>query len=84
MVILSSLSICCENINRSILLLLTQFIFDLLFFLNSFSLTVFIKIFLIEKSIPSTNLNHKEGNQEEATIDQSTKISDSWRKIFRM
>ena len=38
-------------------------------FLSSFSLTVFIKFFLIQKSKSSTNLNHKEGKQEGATID---------------
>ena len=38
-------------------------------FLSSFSLTVFIKIFLKQKSKSSTNLNHKEWKQEEATID---------------
>ena len=38
-------------------------------FFSSFGLTVFIKIFLIQKSKSSTNLNHKEGKQEKATID---------------
>ena len=37
--------------------------------LSSFCLTVFIKIFLIQKSKSSTNLNHKESKQEEATTD---------------
>ena len=37
--------------------------------LSSFSLTVFIKFFLIQKSKSSTNLNCKKGKQEEATID---------------
>ena len=36
-------------------------------FLSNFSLTVVIKFFLIQKS--KSNLNHKEGKQEEATID---------------
>ena len=49
-------------------------------FWSSFSHTVFIKFFLIQKSKSSTNLNHKEGKQEEATIDKSTSISDSWGK----
>ena len=38
-------------------------------FLSSFSLTVFIKLFLIQKSRSSTNLNPKKEKQEEATID---------------
>ena len=45
-------------------------------FLSSFSLTVFINFFLIQKSKSSTNLNPKEEKQEEATIDYSTTISD--------
>ena len=49
-------------------------------FLSSSSLTVFIKFFLIKKSKSSTNLNHKELKQKEATIDQGTTISDSWGK----
>ena len=36
-------------------------------FLSSSSLTVFIKFFVIQKKF-STNLNHKEGKQDEATI----------------
>ena len=48
------------------------------------SLTVFIKIFLIQKSKSSTNLNYKEGKEDETTIDSSRKISDSWGKIYRM
>ena len=39
-----------------------------------------MKIFFIQKSKSSTNLNHKEGKQEEATIDKSTAISDSCEK----
>ena len=50
-------------------------------FLSSFSLTVFIKFFLIQNSKSSANLNHKELKQEGATIDQSTTISDSWGMI---
>ena len=38
-------------------------------FFSSFSLTVFIELFLIQKSKSSTNSNHKEGKQKEATID---------------
>ena len=38
-------------------------------FLISFSLTVFIKVFLIQKLKSSTNLNLKEEKEEEATID---------------
>ena len=53
-------------------------------FLSSFSLTVFIKFFLTQKLKSSTNLNHKDGKQEEATIDESTTISDSWGKIYRL
>ena len=49
-------------------------------FLSSFSLTVFIKFFLIQKSKSRANLNHKEGKQEETTIDQSTNSSGSWGK----
>ena len=65
-----SVSICCESINKSVSLFDTQFILDfVLLFLSSFSLTVFIKFFLIQKSKSSTNLNHKEGKQEETTID---------------
>ena len=45
---------------------------------------MFVKIFLIQKSKSSTNLNHKEGKQEETTIDQSNKISDSLKKISRV
>ena len=37
-------------------------------FLSSFSLSVFIKFFLIQKSKSGTNLNHNEGKQEEALI----------------
>ena len=32
---------------------------------------MFIKFFLIQKSKSSTNLNHKEGKQEEATIGEN-------------
>ena len=39
-----------------------------------------MKIFFIQKSKSSTNLNHKEEKQEEATIDKSTAISDSCEK----
>ena len=39
-----------------------------------------MKTFIIQKSKSATNLNHEEGKQEETTIDQSTKISDSWGK----
>ena len=39
-------------------------------FLSSFNLTVLIRIFLKQKSKSSTNLNHKEGKQEETTIDE--------------
>ena len=38
-------------------------------FLSFFSLTAFIKLFLIQKSKSGTNLKHKEEKQEEATID---------------
>ena len=38
-------------------------------FLSSFNLAALIKFFLIQKSKSVTNLNHKEGKQEEATID---------------
>ena len=41
-----------------------------------------MKIFFIQKSKSSTNLNHKEGKQEEATIDKSTAISDSCEKKY--
>ena len=41
---------------------------------------MFIKFFFTQKSKPSTNVNHKEGKQEETTIDQITKISGSWEK----
>ena len=43
-------------------------------FLSSFSLNVFIKSFLKQKSKSSTNLNRKEWKQEETIIDYSTKI----------
>ena len=46
----------------------TQFILDLLLFISSISVSVFIKFFLIQKS-KSTNLKHKELKQEEATVD---------------
>ena len=49
-------------------------------FLSSFSLTVFIKFFLIKKSKSNTNLNHKEGKQKEATVGKCTTISDTWEK----
>ena len=49
-------------------------------FLSSFSLIVFIKFFLIQKSNSSINLNPKEEKQEEATINYSTSISDSLGK----
>ena len=39
-----------------------------------------IKFLLTQKSKSSTNLDHKEEKQEETTIDQSTKTSDSWGK----
>ena len=39
-----------------------------------------MKTFIIQKSKSATNLKHEEGKQEETTIDQSTKISDSWGK----
>ena len=37
---------------------------------------MFIKFFLIQKSKSSTNLNHKQRKQEQATTDKSTTISD--------
>ena len=59
-----------------------------LYLLRSFSLTVFVKIFLIQNSSliqkPSTNLNQKEGKQEKATIDKSATIYDSWGNIYRV
>ena len=41
---------------------------------------MFIKFFLVKKSKSNTNLNHKEGKQEEATVDKCTTISDTWEK----
>ena len=70
------ISICYESINNSVLIFDTQVVLDLFFFFRQYNLTVFIKFFLIQ----STNLNHKEGKQEEATVDSSTTISDSWGK----
>ena len=75
-----SVCICWESINNSVSLFHTQFVLGLFFFFSSFSLIVFIKFFLIQKSKSSTNLNHKEWKQEGATIDYSTTISDSWAK----
>ena len=49
-------------------------------FLSSFNLIVFVKLFFVQKSKPSSNLNHKEGKQEEATTNKSTTISGSWVK----
>ena len=49
-------------------------------FLSSFRLTVFIIFFLTQKSKSSTKLNHRKWKQEEATINQSTTICDSWGK----
>ena len=43
---------------------------------------MFINIFFIQKSKSSTNLNHREGKEEEAIIDKSTMISDSWEKYI--
>ena len=62
-----------KQICKSVSLFRTQFDLDLSLtcpsFLSSFSLIVFIKVFLIQKSKSSTNLNPKEEKQEEATID---------------
>ena len=44
----------------------TQFVLDFFSFKSSFSLSVFIKFFLIQKSKSSTNLNDKEGKRQEA------------------
>ena len=41
---------------------------------------MFVKLFFVQKSKPSSNLNHKEGKQEEATTNKSTTISGSWVK----
>ena len=46
----------------------TQFIIDLFFFTQFQSHCVY-KLFLIQKSKYGTNLTHKEGKQEETTID---------------
>ena len=54
--------------NNSVSIFHAHFVRYLFFFLSSFNLTVFIKFFLIQKSKSSTNLNLKEGKQEEATI----------------
>ena len=67
--------ICCKSINNSVSLFRTQFVLDLLSFFKQFQ---FHCINLVLKS--SINLNHKEGKLEEATIDKSTTISDSWGK----
>ena len=66
-----NLVICVESINNSVSISINQFNLFLTCssFVSSFSLTVFIKFFLIQKSKPSTNLNRKEGKQEKATID---------------
>ena len=45
-----------------------QFVLDLFFLFKQFQ-SHFIKFFLIQKSNSSAKLNHKEGKQEEATID---------------
>ena len=46
-----------------------QFVLDLFFFFKQFQSHCVYKVFLIQKSKSSTNLNHKEGKQEKATID---------------
>ena len=68
--------------HKSVSLFHTRFDLDLFFFLSSFSVFLFIKVFLIYKSKSSTNLNHKEEKQKDATIDKSTTISDSWEKYI--
>ena len=45
-------------------------------FLSSFSLIMFVKLFLIQKLKSSTNLNPTEEKEEKTTIDYSTTISD--------
>ena len=54
--------------NNSVSIFHAHFVPYLFFFLSSFNPTVFIKFFLIQKSKSSTNLNLKEGKQEEVTI----------------
>ena len=46
-----------------------QFVLDLFLFFKQFQSHCICKVFLMQKSKSSTNLNHKEGKQEETTID---------------
>ena len=64
-----SVSICCESINNPGSLFYTKFVLD---FFKQFQSHCVYKV-LIQKS----NLNLKEGKQEEAYTDESTTLSDS-------
>ena len=57
-----------RSINNSVSVFHTQFVLDLFFLFKQFQ-SHFIKFFLIQKPNSSAKLNHKEGKQEEATID---------------
>ena len=73
-------SICYETINNSVSIFHTQFVLDLFLFFKQFQSHCVCKAFFRTKSKPSSNLNHKEGKQEEATTNKSTTISGSWVK----
>ena len=55
---------CYRSINKSVSIFHTQFVLDLFFFFKQFKSHCFYKVFLMQKSNPSTNLNHKEGKKK--------------------
>ena len=50
---------CYRSINKSVSIFHTQFVLDLFFFFKQFKSHCFSKVFLMQESNPSTNLNHK-------------------------